>query len=189
MAEATTRGDMHPTTSWARALTILALLLVVGGCGDDSDSHTAASTATPPPTITPTSTAVATATATATTEPTREPSGTQTATLTPVPPTNTRTTTATATATDTAPATPTATPPATDSPTATATQIRAVRAVPYDVRDTTQPHQMTVYNSSPGGGSVGMPVRFGDIDGDGKGDFIACPMLADSGPNHDRRDS
>jgi hypothetical protein len=34
-----------------------------------------------------------------------------------------------------------------------------------------------------------MPVRFGDVNGDGKGDFIACPMLADSGPNHDRRDS
>src|SRR5262249_33397758 len=45
------------------------------------------------------------------------------------------------------------------------------------------------YNSRPGGGSVGMPVRFGDVNGDGKGDFIACPMLADSGPQHDRRDS
>jgi hypothetical protein len=34
-----------------------------------------------------------------------------------------------------------------------------------------------------------MPVRFGDVNGDGKGDFVACPMLADSGPDSDRQNS
>jgi hypothetical protein len=67
--------------------------------------------------------------------------------------------------------------------------VRALRSVPYDVRDTSQPGQLTIYNAHRGGGSVGMPVRFGDVDGDGFGDFIASPMLADSGPNGDRRDS
>ena len=87
--------------------------------------------------------------------------------------------TATSTAVDTATATPSLTP----TPT---TGVRALRSVPYDVRDTTQPEQLTIYNASRGGGSVGMPVRFGDVNGDGHGDFIACPMLADSGPNADR---
>ena len=64
-----------------------------------------------------------------------------------------------------------------------------VAAVPYDVIDTAQPHQLTIYNATMGGGSVGMPVRFGDVNGDGFGDFIACPMLADSGPNFDRSNS
>lgn len=61
--------------------------------------------------------------------------------------------------------------------------------MPYDVRDTAQPHQLTVYNGKPGGGSVGMPVRFGDVNGDDHGDFIACPMLADGGAASDRPDS
>ena len=34
-----------------------------------------------------------------------------------------------------------------------------------------------------------MPVRFGDVNGDGKGDFVACPMLADSGLDSDRVNS
>jgi hypothetical protein len=64
-----------------------------------------------------------------------------------------------------------------------------LRSVPLDVRDTSQPFQRTIYNTAPGGGSVGMPVRFGDFDGDGHGDFVACPMLADSGLQRQRRDS
>src|SRR5262245_27565029 len=64
-----------------------------------------------------------------------------------------------------------------------------VRSVAYDVRDTTQGGQLTIFNGSPGGGSVGMPLKFGDVNGDGFGDVIACPMLADSGPAGDRRDS
>lgn len=64
-----------------------------------------------------------------------------------------------------------------------------VRSVPYDVGDTSQAGQLSIFNSRPGGGSVGMPVRFGDVDGDGWGDFVACPMLADSGPAGDREDS
>ena len=64
-----------------------------------------------------------------------------------------------------------------------------LRSAPYDVRDISQPHQLSIFNSNLGGGSVGMPVRFGDVDGDGKGDFIACPMLADSGLDSDRQNS
>lgn len=64
-----------------------------------------------------------------------------------------------------------------------------IRDVPYDVGDTSQPGQLSIFNARPGGGSVGMPVRFGDVDGDGAGDFVACPMLADSGPAGDREDS
>lgn len=66
---------------------------------------------------------------------------------------------------------------------------RAVRAVAYDVHDTTQAGQLSSFNGKPGGGSVGMPLKFGDINGDGHGDFIACPMLTDSGPDSERRDS
>jgi len=85
-------------------------------------------------------------------------------------------------------ATPSATASATSAPTDTPTPL-AVRAVPFDVSNISQPFQRTIYNTAPGGGSVGMPVRFGDVDGDGHGDFVACPMLADSGPQRDRRDS
>ena len=76
----------------------------------------------------------------------------------------------------------------TPTPTPTPASV-SLRIAPYEVRDTSQPHQLTVYNTNPGGGSVGMPVRFGDINGDGDGDFVAAPMLADSGPQQDRRDS
>ncbi|GIW41850.1 MAG: hypothetical protein KatS3mg076_2427 [Candidatus Binatia bacterium] len=34
-----------------------------------------------------------------------------------------------------------------------------------------------------------MPIGFGDIDGDGYGDFVLCPMLADGGPRNERRNS
>ena len=173
---------MQSTTARARAFAIFsALLLTLGGCGDDDD-HSPASTAT----VTATETATAVATLTTAPTLTALPSATATGTAQSTPmPSHTHTATQTSTATPSASATPTNT----ESPTVTPTQIRAVRAVPYDVRDTAQPHQMTIYNGSPGGGSVGMPVRFGDVNGDGKGDFIACPMLADSGLAHDRRDS
>ena len=115
----------------------------------------------PPPANTPTPAATATAAASATATATALPS-----TPTPLPPTETA-----------IPATPTPVGPV------------AVRAVPYEVRDTAQAHQLTIYNARPGGGSVGMPVRIGDVDGDGHADFIASPMLADSGPNGDRHNS
>ena len=108
------------------------------------------------------------------------PPASPTATQTESPPTATNTPVSTATNTRLSTATPTETP---------TTGVRALRSVPYDVRDTAQPGQLTIYNANRGGGSVGMPVRFGDIDGDGHGDFIACPMLADSGPNADREKS
>jgi hypothetical protein len=34
-----------------------------------------------------------------------------------------------------------------------------------------------------------MPLKFGDINGDGHGDVVACPMLTDSGTDSGRRDS
>ncbi len=143
------------------ALAIAAVLLAAftSGCSGHDDGVDAAATATPMP-----------------------PAPTSTATL--PPPTPTGTGLATSSPTRSLPPTSTTTP----APTATRTTAR-VRSAPYDVRDTTQPHQLTIYNNGLGGGSVGMPVRFGDVNGDGKGDFIACPMLADSGPNRDRQNS
>ncbi|GIW42648.1 MAG: hypothetical protein KatS3mg076_3225 [Candidatus Binatia bacterium] len=108
------------------------------------------------------------------------------ATATPLRPTPTATPPS-PTSTPTLPPTPSPSPTPPASPTPSGP--RPVRGVPYDVRDTSQPHQLSVFNSEPGGGSVGMPVEFGDFDGDGFGDFVACPMLADSGPEGDRRDS
>lgn len=110
------------------------------------------------------------------------PAPTSTATLPPATPTGT------ALATSTPTRLPTASPTQPPPPTATPLDTR-LRAAPYDVRDTSQPGQLTVYNSRRGGGSVGMPVVFGDVNGDGKGDFIACPMLTDSGPAGDRADA
>ena len=157
-------------TRTALAGAILLLAAFTSGCGSDDDSGarpTATSTATLPP-PTPSATSLPTSSATQ------------------LPPTPTGTGLATSTPTPSLSPKPIST--ATSAPTATRTTAR-LRSVPYDVRDTSQPHQLTIYNGSVGGGSVGMPVRFGDVNGDGKGDFIACPMLADSGPREDRQNS
>lgn len=159
----------------ALAATMLLLALSAIGCGDDNDSGVLPTATAGPPT------------ATSTAEP-PPPSGTSlpTSTVTPLPPSPTAT--GLSTSTPTQPPSPAFTPSTTAAPTATRTAV-GVRGVPYDVRDTSQPHQRTIYNRMLGGGSVGMPVRFGDVNGDGKGDFIACPMLADSGPRENRPNS
>jgi hypothetical protein len=109
-------------------------------------------------------------------------------TATPTSPAAAATESALPTSSPTPPPPPPATATATPAVTATEPAF-LLRTAPYDVRDTSQPRQLTVYNSRRGGGSVGMPVAFGDVNGDGKGDFIACPMLSDGGPAGDRRDS
>lgn len=185
------------------AVTVLLLATLSSGC-DDNDHAGAVPTATAPSATTTATATIARPTATLESSATPLPpsptgTGVPTSTATVLSPKPTSTFTATppaATSTATSPPTSSATPsltptaPPTDTPTLTATPTEArLRSAPYDVRDTSQPHQRTMFNSAVGGGSVGMPVRFGDINGDGKGDFIACPMLADSGPFSDRQNS
>lgn len=87
-------------------------------------------------------------------------------------------------------ATPTSTPHAFASPTPSPTPSpQGVRPVPYDVGRPDPERQLTLYNSAPSGGSVGMPIAMGDVDGDGFVDFVLCPMLADGGPARERRDA
>lgn len=149
---------------WMRAMTArvagtVVLLGLVISACSDGDHTAAPATATPIPPA-PTSTAP------------------------PPPPTPTGTVLLTSSPTRL----PTSSPTQPLPPTVTPTEAQ-LRTAPYDVRDTSQPRQLTVYNSRRGGGSVGMPVVFGDVNGDGKGDFIACPMLTDSGPAGDRSDA
>ncbi len=56
----------------------------------------------------------------------------------------------------------------------------------WDVRDTGQNGQLTVYNSDLDGTSLGMPCGSGDLNGDGFDDVVLCPFLAPAGPSNDR---
>ncbi|MBE7560924.1 FG-GAP repeat protein [bacterium] len=54
----------------------------------------------------------------------------------------------------------------------------------WDLRDTAQPGQRTLYAAIAGGGFYGMPVGAGDLNGDGFGDVVLCPMRATGGPGN-----
>ncbi|HVR76101.1 MAG TPA: IPT/TIG domain-containing protein [Planctomycetota bacterium] len=48
----------------------------------------------------------------------------------------------------------------------------------WDLEQTEQRGQLSVYNSVPTGGHYGMPVELGDLDGDGAPDLVVAPMAA-----------
>lgn len=56
----------------------------------------------------------------------------------------------------------------------------------WDTAETGQSGQWTIYNSSLQGGSVGLPVQCGDINGDGLDDVVECAIFAAGGPNGSR---
>lgn len=56
----------------------------------------------------------------------------------------------------------------------------------WDVKETGQTGQLTVYNSDVDGTSLGMPCGTGDLDGDGFDDVVLAPFLAPAGPANDR---
>ena len=47
--------------------------------------------------------------------------------------------------------------------------------------------QLTIYNSEPGGGFIGIPLELGDFNSDGKMDFVVTAMFADTGPSNNRK--
>ncbi|MEE3181882.1 MAG: VCBS repeat-containing protein, partial [Planctomycetota bacterium] len=47
--------------------------------------------------------------------------------------------------------------------------------------------QLTIYNSEPGGGFIGIPLELGDFNSDGRMDFVVTAMFADTGPANDRK--
>ncbi|MBI4604045.1 MAG: FG-GAP repeat protein [Planctomycetes bacterium] len=51
----------------------------------------------------------------------------------------------------------------------------------WDLRDTSQRGQLSVYNSTPEGGEYGLPLEIGDLDGDGAPDLVLAPMAATGG--------
>ncbi|MCZ6794937.1 MAG: FG-GAP-like repeat-containing protein [Planctomycetota bacterium] len=52
-----------------------------------------------------------------------------------------------------------------------------------------QDGQLTIYNSIPSGGFLGMPVELGDYDGDGSVDLAVAPMAANLGPGDERENA
>lgn len=46
--------------------------------------------------------------------------------------------------------------------------------------------QLTIYNSEPKGGFLGIPLELGDFNADGKMDFVITAMFADTGPFNTR---
>lgn len=56
----------------------------------------------------------------------------------------------------------------------------------WDVGNTDQAGQLTVYGGAPLGARLGLPLAGGDLNGDGKADVILTPMFANSGPARQR---
>ena len=47
--------------------------------------------------------------------------------------------------------------------------------------------KLTIYNSEPEGGFIGIPLELGDFNSDGKMDFVVTAMFADTGPANNRK--
>ncbi len=58
--------------------------------------------------------------------------------------------------------------------------------VVWDVRDTGQTGQLSIYNSDLDGSAAGMPCASADLDGDGFDDAVLAPFLAPAGPSNSR---
>jgi hypothetical protein len=56
----------------------------------------------------------------------------------------------------------------------------------WDVRDTSQAGQLSIYNSDLDGSTLGMPCASADLDGDGFDEAILAPFLAAAGPGDAR---
>ncbi len=65
----------------------------------------------------------------------------------------------------------------------------AQKLTPWDLEDSDQEGQMSIWLSDPGGGNCGLPVEYGDYDDDGLLDVAIAATLADSGPLQDRVDA
>lgn len=61
-----------------------------------------------------------------------------------------------------------------------------VAQTPWDVGNTGQAGQLTVYGGAPLGARLGLPLAGGDLNGDGKADLVVTPMFADSGTSRQR---
>ena len=70
-----------------------------------------------------------------------------------------------------------------------ATTCFAQKAPPWDVINTAQAGQTTVYMENTGGGFCGVPVELADYDNDGLIDYAVAPILANGGPSFARTDS
>jgi hypothetical protein len=56
----------------------------------------------------------------------------------------------------------------------------------WDTADIEQAGQLTIYNSNLQGGTLGLPVQCGDINGDGLDDIVECAIFATGGPGGSR---
>jgi hypothetical protein len=52
----------------------------------------------------------------------------------------------------------------------------------WDTAELTQGGQWTIYNSTLQGGTLGLPVQCGDVNGDGLDDVVECQLFASAGP-------
>jgi hypothetical protein len=65
-------------------------------------------------------------------------------------------------------------------------KLRATATRVWDVQDTSQDGQLSIYNVDENGSLLGMPVGSGDINGDGYDDVILAPFYGPSGPTKSR---
>jgi hypothetical protein len=63
--------------------------------------------------------------------------------------------------------------------------LRATETI-WDVRDTAQAGQLSIYNSDTDGSTAGMPCASADLDGDGFDEAVLAPFLANAGPANAR---
>jgi hypothetical protein len=65
-------------------------------------------------------------------------------------------------------------------------KLRAVALRVWDVQDTSQDGQLSIFNVDEEGSLLGMPVSSGDLNGDGFDDVVLAPFYARTGPTKSR---